>query len=48
MTSCPCSATVTCWEWTTSRRTVPLDAAPDAYETFQKKQDGAIKILLSP
>ena len=24
---------------------LPLDAAPQAYETFQKKQDGAIKIL---
>ncbi len=27
---------------------LPLDAAPHAYETFQKKQDGAIKILLQP
>jgi len=27
---------------------LPLDAAPEAYETFQKKQDGAIKILLQP
>jgi threonine dehydrogenase-like Zn-dependent dehydrogenase len=27
---------------------VPLDQAPDAYETFQKKQDGAIKILFKP
>jgi threonine dehydrogenase-like Zn-dependent dehydrogenase len=25
---------------------MPLDAAPQAYEIFQKKQDGAIKILL--
>ena len=25
-----------------------LDAAPEAYETFQKKQDGAIKIVLQP
>ncbi len=25
---------------------LPLDSAPQAYETFQKKQDGAIKILL--
>jgi threonine dehydrogenase-like Zn-dependent dehydrogenase len=25
-----------------------LDQAPEAYETFQKKQDGAIKILLKP
>jgi threonine dehydrogenase-like Zn-dependent dehydrogenase len=28
--------------------TVPLDEAPAAYEKFQKKQDGAIKILLKP
>ncbi|HEX5858831.1 MAG TPA: zinc-dependent alcohol dehydrogenase [Microbacterium sp.] len=28
--------------------TVPLDEAPAAYEQFQKKQDGAIKILLKP
>lgn len=27
---------------------LPLDEAPQAYETFQKKQDGAIKILLKP
>ena len=27
---------------------LPLDQAPHAYEIFQKKQDGAIKILLSP
>ncbi len=27
---------------------VPLDDAPHAYEIFQKKQDGAIKILLKP
>jgi threonine dehydrogenase-like Zn-dependent dehydrogenase len=27
---------------------LPLDEAPHAYEIFQKKQDGAIKILLSP
>jgi threonine dehydrogenase-like Zn-dependent dehydrogenase len=27
---------------------VPLDQAPHAYEIFQKKQDGAIKILLQP
>ena len=27
---------------------LPLDAAPEAYETFQKKQDGAVKILLQP
>ena len=27
---------------------VPLDEAPQAYETFQKKQDGAIKYLFKP
>jgi threonine dehydrogenase-like Zn-dependent dehydrogenase len=27
---------------------MPLDEAPHAYEIFQKKQDGAIKILLKP
>jgi threonine dehydrogenase-like Zn-dependent dehydrogenase len=27
---------------------VPLDQAPDAYATFQRKDDGAIKILLKP
>jgi threonine dehydrogenase-like Zn-dependent dehydrogenase len=27
---------------------MPLDAAPEAYELFQKKQDGAIKIVLKP
>jgi threonine dehydrogenase-like Zn-dependent dehydrogenase len=27
---------------------VPLDQAPHAYEMFQKKQDGAIKVLLLP
>jgi threonine dehydrogenase-like Zn-dependent dehydrogenase len=27
---------------------LPLDQAPHAYEIFQKKQDGAIKVLLSP
>ncbi len=25
-----------------------LDSAPEAYETFQKKQDGAVKIVLQP
>jgi threonine dehydrogenase-like Zn-dependent dehydrogenase len=28
--------------------TLPLDQAPHAYEIFQKKEDGAIKILLAP
>ena len=27
---------------------LPLEAAPDAYETFQKKQDGMIKVVLKP
>src|SRR5579871_3847563 len=27
---------------------LPLEAAPHAYEIFQKKQDGAIKVLLQP
>jgi threonine dehydrogenase-like Zn-dependent dehydrogenase len=27
---------------------LPLADAPGAYETFQKKQDGAVKILLMP
>ncbi|MDQ4012040.1 MAG: glutathione-dependent formaldehyde dehydrogenase [Actinomycetota bacterium] len=28
--------------------TVPLEQAPQAYEMFQKKQDGAVKVLLRP
>ena len=27
---------------------VPLDEAPHAYEIFQKKQDGAFKVLFQP
>ena len=27
---------------------LPLDQAPHAYEIFQKKQDGAVKIMLEP
>jgi threonine dehydrogenase-like Zn-dependent dehydrogenase len=27
---------------------VPLDDAPEAYEKFQKKQDGTFKVLLKP
>jgi threonine dehydrogenase-like Zn-dependent dehydrogenase len=27
---------------------LPLQQAPEAYQTFQKKQDGAVKILLQP
>ena len=27
---------------------LPLDEAPHAYEIFQKKQDGAVKIVLKP
>jgi hypothetical protein len=28
--------------------TLPLDQAPHAYEIFQTKQDGAVKIVLQP
>jgi threonine dehydrogenase-like Zn-dependent dehydrogenase len=28
--------------------TLPLEDAPDAYELFQRKQDGAIKVVLQP
>jgi threonine dehydrogenase-like Zn-dependent dehydrogenase len=27
---------------------LPLDRAPNAYEMFQKKEDGAIKVVLEP
>ena len=27
---------------------LPLDEAPEAYETFQKKEDGAVKIVFRP
>ncbi|MBV9664851.1 MAG: glutathione-dependent formaldehyde dehydrogenase, partial [Actinobacteria bacterium] len=27
---------------------LPLDAAPEAYAMFQRKQDGAVKVLLRP
>jgi len=27
---------------------LPLNDAPQAYETFQKKEDGAVKVLLKP
>jgi threonine dehydrogenase-like Zn-dependent dehydrogenase len=27
---------------------LPLDQAPHAYEIFQKKADGAVKIILKP
>jgi threonine dehydrogenase-like Zn-dependent dehydrogenase len=27
---------------------VPLDDAPGAYERFQKKEDGTVKVLLRP
>ncbi len=27
---------------------VPLEQAPEAYETFRQKQDGAVKVLLKP
>jgi threonine dehydrogenase-like Zn-dependent dehydrogenase len=28
--------------------TLPLEQAPHGYEIFQKKEDGAIKVLLNP
>ena len=27
---------------------LPLDAGPEAYEKFQKKEDGYVKVLLQP
>jgi threonine dehydrogenase-like Zn-dependent dehydrogenase len=27
---------------------LPLEQGPDGYEIFQKKQDGAVKVLLQP
>jgi threonine dehydrogenase-like Zn-dependent dehydrogenase len=27
---------------------VPLDEAPEAYENFQQKKDGTVKVLLRP
>jgi threonine dehydrogenase-like Zn-dependent dehydrogenase len=27
---------------------VPLEKAPEMYRTFQKKQDGCIKVVLQP
>jgi threonine dehydrogenase-like Zn-dependent dehydrogenase len=27
---------------------LPLSQAPDAYDMFQKKRDGAVKVLLRP
>ncbi len=33
---------------TFATHTLPLDQAPHAYEIFQKKQDGAVKIILQP
>jgi threonine dehydrogenase-like Zn-dependent dehydrogenase len=27
---------------------LPLEQAPHAYEIFQKKQDGAVKVILKP
>ena len=27
---------------------LPLEEAPDAYETFQKKEDGAFKVVFTP
>jgi threonine dehydrogenase-like Zn-dependent dehydrogenase len=28
--------------------TMPLDKAPESYEMFQEKRDGAVKVLLKP
>ena len=49
-TSCRCSAATTTRSASTTYAThrVPIDEAPHAYEIFQKKQDGAFKILLQP
>jgi threonine dehydrogenase-like Zn-dependent dehydrogenase len=33
-------------EFASHRR--PLEEAPQAYEAFQKKQDGAVKVVLRP
>ena len=45
----PASRTRTCWASSRSRRTdVPLEEAPAAYEMFQKKQDGCVKVVLKP
>ena len=33
---------------TFATHTLPLDEAPHAYDIFQKKQDGAVKIILKP
>jgi len=27
---------------------IPIDGAPDAYEMFQKKEDGATKVVIEP
>ena len=33
---------------TFATHTVPLEQAPHAYDIFQKKQDGAVKVILQP
>ena len=33
---------------TFATHTLPLDEAPHAYDIFQKKQDGAVKVILKP
>ena len=33
---------------TFATHTLPLDQAPHAYDIFQKKQDGAVKVILKP
>ncbi len=48
-TSCRCSRTTDPLgvdDFATHR--LPLSAAPEAYEMFQKKQDGMVKTLLQP
>jgi threonine dehydrogenase-like Zn-dependent dehydrogenase len=31
-----------------STHTLPLEQAPEAYEKFQKKEDGMVKVVLKP
>jgi threonine dehydrogenase-like Zn-dependent dehydrogenase len=31
-----------------STHTFPLEQAPEAYEKFQKKEDGVVKVVLKP
>jgi threonine dehydrogenase-like Zn-dependent dehydrogenase len=41
-------ATAIRWEWNLCTHRLPLDEAPHGYEVFQKKEDGAIKVMLEP